>query len=175
MKPEKILIAYFTTKGKDDNANCAKLAKQLGEQLKARNVDFDTFAIVPTEIYPADKGTLELVTKTEKENKARPEVVDKYSGMSHVTGILLVAPNWWDDVPMGVYTWLDEYDFSDKRLVPVISTAKPAEKVRQEVRHFLPHTWVLPGVDVLEGDTEAAGQELAKAVEQLFQPSTSKY
>lgn len=175
MKPEKILIAYFARKGAEKTSNCAKLAEQLAEQLKARNVDYDTFAIVPTEIYPDDPANFEMVTKIEKENKARPEVVDKFGGMSHVTGILLVAPNWWDSVPMAVLTWLDQYDMSGKRVVPVISTKDPADKVREEIRHFLPNTWVLPGVDIKDTDTAAAGPELAKAVEQLFQPSTSKY
>lgn len=175
MKPEKILIAYFSQKGKEKTSNSAKLAARLAELLKARNVDFESFAIVPTEIYPEDKANFELATRTELESNARPAVVDKFGGMSHITGILLVAPNWYDSVPMPVLTWLDEYDFSDKRVVPVISTTDSAAKVREEVRKFLPHTWVLEGVEVKDTDTDNASAELTKAVDQLFQPSTSKY
>ena len=47
MKPEKILIAYFSQKGKEKTSNSAKLAEQLADLLKARTVDFETFAIVP--------------------------------------------------------------------------------------------------------------------------------
>lgn len=175
MKPEKILIAYFSQKGKEKTSNSAKLADQLAELLKTRNIDFETFAIVPVEIYPEDKANFELAVKTELESNSRPAVVDKFGGMSHITGILLVAPNWYDSVPMPVLTWLDEYDFSDKRVVPVISTTESAAKVREEVRRFLPNTWVLGGVEIKDTDTANATEELTKAVEQLFQPSTSKY
>lgn len=170
MNTEKILIAYFVRKGKENTANSVKLTKKLEELLKAKGVEYNTFAITPVEIYPEDQAEFEAITKEENRAKARPEVVGKYSGMKYVERILLVAPNWWESLPTAVLTFLDEYDMTGKRVVPVISTNEDAKKVRLEVRDYLPHTWVLEGVDVKPDDTDA---ELEKAVEQLFLPAKS--
>lgn len=174
MNTEKTLVAYFVRKGKEDTANSVKLAKKAEEMLKAKGVDVNSFAITPVEIYPDDQTEFEAITKEENRIKARPEVVGKYSGMKHVERILLIAPNWWESLPTAVLTWLDDYDFTGKRVVPVISTNEDAKKVRLEVRDYLPHTWVLDGVDVKTDDSDEDAQ-LAKAIDQLFQPSTSKY
>lgn len=175
MNTEKVLIAYFVRKGKEDTANSVKLAKKAAEMLKAKGVDAESFAITPVEIYPDNQAEFEAVTKEEKRLHRRPELVGKYSGMKYVERILLIAPNWWEALPCGVLTFFDDYDFTGKRIVPVISTREPAEKVRMEIRNFLPNTWVLDGVDVIEGNEANAEAELTKAIDQLFQPSTSKY
>lgn len=175
MNTEKVLVAYFVRKGKEDSANSVKLAKQALEMLKAKGVDADSFAITPVETYPDDQAEFEAITKEENRLHRRPELVGKYSGMRYVKRILLIAPNWWEALPNGVLTFFDDYDFTGKRIVPVISTREPAEKVRMEVRDFLPNTWILDGVDVMEGNTADASAELTKAIDQLFQPSTSKF
>lgn len=176
MKSEKILIAYFTQKGKEQTSNCAKIAKQAENILKEKNVDFDTFAVVPVETYPEDSAAFEMVTKAEKERRVRPEIVGKYSPgeMKKITGVLMIAPNWWDSLPQAMYTFMDSEDFAETRVVPVISTRDDAKHVRLEVRDFLKN-WVLPGVDINEEDTEKAEAQLKQAIDQLFQPSESKY
>lgn len=175
MNTEKYLIAYFAQKGNEKTSNSAKLAKQATEILKSKGVEFETFVISPTESYPEDPKLFEMATKSEKELKARPELTAKYGGIKYVKDILLIAPNWWESVPAAVLTFLDEYDFTGKRIVPVISTKEDAAKVREEVRKFLPNTWVLNGVDVPEESTADATKQLTEAVDQLFQPSTSKH
>ncbi|MDE7181235.1 MAG: hypothetical protein K2N88_08585 [Muribaculaceae bacterium] len=171
MNTEKVLVAYFVRKGKEDSANSVKLAKKLEALLKAKGVDYNTFAITPTEIYPEDAAEFEAVTKEENHAKARPELVGKYSGMKYVDRMVVIAPNWWESLPTGVLTFFDDYDMTGKRVVPVIATSDDAKKVRLEVRDYLPHTWVLEGVDVKDDGTEAdTDAALAKAVEQLFEP-----
>ncbi|MDE6258508.1 MAG: NAD(P)H-dependent oxidoreductase [Muribaculaceae bacterium] len=174
MKAEKILIAYFSQKGKEETSNSAKLAKKAEELLKSKGVAFDTFAIVPVETYPEDQALMEMATKAEKERRVRPAIVSKYSdgAMKEITGVILIAPNWWDSLPQAVYTFMDEEDFAKTRVVPVISTDNDAEHVRREVRDFLKN-WVLPGVDVKGSDD--ADAKLKEAIDQLFEPSESKY
>lgn len=175
MNTEKYLIAYFAQKGKEKTSNCAQIADELAELLKAKGIDFDSFVITPTEEYPSDPEAFKIATKAELDLKARPELVAKHSGMKYVKGILLIAPNWYDSVPAPVYTFLDSYDFTGKRVVPVISSKEKSDVVRQKIRDFLSNTWVLDGVDVIEGQTSDASAILEKAIDQLFQPSTSKY
>lgn len=173
MNTEKYLIAYFAQKGNEETSNSAKLAKLAADLLKIKGVEYDTFVITPTETYPEDAKEFEIATKAEKELKTRPELTAKHSGMKYVKDILLISPNWYDSVPAAVFSFLDGYDFTGKRVVPVITTKQPAEIVRKEIRDFLPNTWVLPGVDVLDSESDNAEKQIEEAVAQLFQPSTS--
>lgn len=175
---DKILIAYFVQKGKEEQSACVKVAESLGGVLKSKGYEFSTYAITPTEHYPEDKENFELATKIEKEQRHRPELVDKYSGMKYVEKILLVAPNWWNDLPMAVYSFLDTYDFAEKKIVPVIvHGGDGGDKATRQLRDFLHKVWVLPTVEIEDSqlgspDTKAAE---TKAVDELFQPSVSKY
>lgn len=169
-----ILIAYFLQKGKTEETQCQKVVAQLGEALKAKGEEFSTFAITPTEEYPSERENFEIVTKLEKENRKRPELTSKYSGMKDVTHLILVAPNWWNDLPMAVYSFLDTYDFAEKKIVPVIvHGGDGAEEITASLRDFLHKNWILPTVAI--GNVENDQAEIDKAIDELFQKSVSKY
>ena len=36
--------------------------------------------------------------------------------------IFLGYPNWWGDMPMAVYSFLDEYDLSGKQVIPFVTS-----------------------------------------------------
>lgn len=170
---DKILVAYFIQKGKETSGS-KKIADQVKEALKAKGYDSTEFAITPVETYPEDKATFETVTLVEKESRTRPAIVGKVGKMQDYKYVVLVAPNWYDDVPMAVYSFFDDYDFTGKRVVPVINhDGTGHEKVRESIREFLPHTWVMEGVGI-QGAAEDA-KAISEAIDQLFQPSTSKF
>lgn len=173
---EPYLIAYFAVKGKEETAATARVSAQIAKVLTEKGVEFDQFAIVPTEVYPEDPVNLEMATKAEKSSHARPELVGKYSGMKDVKGIILVTPNWWNSLPQGVFTFFDRYDFSEKKIVPVVvSAGDGAGNIVDEIRSFIHKTWVLPAVEIKDSEIDNDDPKIQKAVEELFQPSTSKY
>lgn len=167
---DKILIAYFVQKDKDKTSSCRKVADLLGSGLKAKGIDYSTFAITPTEDYPEDRENFELATKTEKEQRHRPELVGKYSGMKYVGKIILVAPNWWNDLPMAVYTFLDTYDFSEKKILPVIvHGGDGGEETTKKLRDFLHKVWVLPTISIESESigSDTTGQLISTAVDEI--------
>ncbi len=173
LNADKILVAYFIQKGKETSGS-KKIAEQVVAALKEKGHDSTEYAITPVETYPEDKATFETVTKVEKETRTRPAIVDKVGKMQDYKYVVLVAPNWYDDVPMAVYTFFDKYDFTGKRVVPMINhDGTGHDKVRESIREFLPHTWVTDGVGIAAASDDDAA--VAEAIEQLFQPSTSKY
>lgn len=173
---EATLVAYFTIKGKEESAATAKVAAKLGKMLTEKGIKFDQFAIVPTEEYPTDPANFELATRTERDNHSRPELVGKYSGMKDVKDIFLVVPNWYDSVPQGVFTFLDTYDFAEKRFVPVVISAGDGSKnIVPELRNFLHKVWIMPAVDIHEKDVDNCDEAIAKAVEEMLEESKSKY
>lgn len=170
---DKILVAYFIQKGKETSGS-KKIAEQVVAALKEKGHESTEYAITPVEIYPEDKATFGTVTKLEKENRTRPAIVDKVGKMQDYKYIVVVAPNWYDDVPMAVYSFFDGYDFGSKRIVPIINhDGSGHDKVCESIRHFLPNTWVTDGVGIASASDDTAA--VAEAIEQLFMPSTSKF
>lgn len=172
----KILVAYFVQKGKEKESVSKSVADALAEILKSRGVEASLFAITPTEEYPSERENFELATRIEKEQRHRPELVGKYSGMKHVEKILLVTPNWWDDMPMAVYSFLDSYDFAEKKIVPVVvHGGDGGVEVTSNLRNFLHRVWVLPTIELLADalDSPEAKAAETKAVDELLADTVS--
>ncbi len=170
---DKVLVAYFIQKGKETSGS-KKVAEMIGDALKAKGKEYELFAITPVEIYPEDKDQFADVTKLEKDLRRRPALVDKVGKMQDYTRVAIVAPNWWNDAPMAVYSFFDQYDMTGKRVVPVINhDGDGHDDIRESIREFLPHTWVLKGVGIKDAAADSAA--VAEVIEQLYQPSTSKY
>ena len=58
------------------------------------------------------------VAKVEKQQNARPAIIGKVEDFSKYDVIFIGYPNWWADMPMPVYTFLDSYDFTGKTIAP---------------------------------------------------------
>ena len=104
----KILVAYFSRTG-----NTRALAEEIAEQTGA-----EIFEIIPSEPYPDDyDATVERFRKERAEN-ARPAIASEVANMEQFTTVFIGFPNWGDDMPHIVYTFLEQYDLSGKTVVP---------------------------------------------------------
>src|SRR5699024_809705 len=54
----------------------------------------------------------------EQDEEARPQLASQLENADQCDTILLGYPNWWGDMPMPLYTFLEEYDFSGKTIIP---------------------------------------------------------
>ena len=78
--------------------------------------------IVVQEKYPADyDDTVDRAEQEERDN-ARPELASEVENMDDYEIVFLGFPNWWYDMPMAVYTFLDEYDLSGKTIIPFVTS-----------------------------------------------------
>ena len=78
----------------------------------------DLFSILTAEQYPDSYDDTIDVGQEEKRADARPELSSHIEDLDRYDTIFLGFPNWWGDMPMAVYSFLDEYDFSGKTIVP---------------------------------------------------------
>jgi len=76
------------------------------------------FKIDTVKEYPVDYMQTTEVAQDEKHAKARPKLADHVDNMDEYDTIILGYPNWWGAMPMAVYTFLEEYDFSRKLILP---------------------------------------------------------
>ena len=89
------------------------MASYIKEYLNA-----DSFEIVPVNPYPDDyKETTDQASKEQSDN-ARPEIKNKIDNFDSYDTIFIGYPIWWGDLPNIMYTFLEQYDFSGKTVIP---------------------------------------------------------
>jgi flavodoxin len=107
----RILVAYFSWSG-----NAGALAGQI-----ARETGGDLFEIKTVKAYPDTYNACIEVAKQEQNNNARPVLSGTVTNMAQYGTVFLCYPNWWGTLPMGVFTFLEAYDFSGKTMYPLIT------------------------------------------------------
>lgn len=68
--------------------------------------------------YAADYATCIDQAKQDQQAKARPELVKLPDSLDGYDEIYLGYPNYWGDMPMAVYTFLEHFDWSGKIIHP---------------------------------------------------------
>ncbi|AWK51043.1 flavodoxin [Clostridium beijerinckii] len=131
-KGSKTLVVYFSmpettdpnnmTKAEDDSTVVID-GKVLGNtQYMAyviqENTGADIFRIEPETPYPTDHTNLVDLAAEEQKKNARPVIKSHIDNIEQYDTIFLGYPNWWGDMPMILYSFLDEYDLSGKTVIP---------------------------------------------------------
>lgn len=125
----RILIAYFTAAENSgvDAVSSASYSMVNGEAVGrlraiANMIQAETggelFSIHTSVVYPADGGTLIDYAAKEQDENARPELTSHIEDLSRYDTIFVGYPNWWYDMPMAMYSFFEEYDFSGKTIIP---------------------------------------------------------
>lgn len=107
----KKLVAYFSASG-----TTRKVAEMIADYARA-----DLFEITPK--IPYTKEDLDWMNKKSRssvemnDKKFRPEVLDADIDIDAYDEIILGFPIWWYVAPTIVNTFLEKYNFSDKRII----------------------------------------------------------
>ena len=130
-----ILIAYFSvpenvsTDGVDavsgasivvDNDEVLGSTEYVAQVIQ-QTIGGDLFRIEAAEPYPLDHEPLVDQAAEERDNQVRPELTSHVDHFEQYEVILLGYPIWWGDMPMPVYSFLEEYDFGAKVIIPFIT------------------------------------------------------
>ena len=92
-------------------------------QMIQNTVGGDLFSIQTTDSYPVNYDELIDLGGEEKSAAARPELSTQVENMADYDVIFLGYPNWWYDMPMAMYSFLEEYDLSGKTIIPFAASA----------------------------------------------------
>jgi len=128
-----ILIAYFSRVGNTDfpedvdAVSSASLLRKDGElygntqyiaTLIQQQIGGDLFLIQTEEKYPADYDATDRQGQQESRGRSRPALASHVENMDAYDLVFLGFPNWYYDMPMAVYTFLEEYDLAGKTIIP---------------------------------------------------------
>ena len=114
----KTLVAVFSRAG--ENYSVGEIEKgntQIIAEMIAERTGAELFEIRTARPYPKEyKATTDLAKKEQRE-KARPALAED-KDLSGYDTIFLGYPNWWGDMPMAVYTFIEAHDWSEKTVIP---------------------------------------------------------
>ena len=174
---ENILIAYFSvpenvdTDGIDANSGASIVVKNkdvLGNmQYMAMTIQEaiggELFRIETKEKYPLEHETLVNQAKEEQNEDARPELATHIENVEQYDMIFLGYPNWWGDMPQPLYTFLEEYDFSGKTIIPFNSHGGSGfSNTIEEIKKLQPNATVRDdGLSISRNDVADSEQEIA--------------
>jgi flavodoxin len=166
MKGMKSLVAYFSRKGGNyvdgSIVNLRVGNTEVAADMVRKLTGGDAFRIQTTEDYPADYNETTAVAKEELRQKARPKLSDHVETMSDYGVIFLGYPNWWGTMPMAVFTFLEEYDFSGKTIIPFCThEGSGLGRSESDIRKICPGATVLTGLSIKGGSVQGAENDIS--------------
>jgi flavodoxin len=109
---KNILVAYFSCTG-----NTRSLAEQIADTLKA-----DLYEIKPQIPYSSEdlnwRNNASRSTTEQKDPSARPAILGKVANFDQYNIVFIGYPIWFGQAPKIIYTFLENYNFSGKTIVP---------------------------------------------------------
>jgi flavodoxin len=96
---------------------------QLLAEMIQENTGGDLFPIVTEIKYAEGRNEVEGYAREEQRSNERPALTSHVQDMEGYDTVFIVYPNWWFDMPMAVYSFLEEYDFSGKTVIPLATSA----------------------------------------------------
>lgn len=173
-----ILIAYFSRVGNtvwEDGVDAVTSASlnvvngefagnaQLLAQMAQTMTGGDLFLIQTVNTYPSNYRETTNVASVEQSENARPALTSHVNNMDQYDTVVLIYPNWWGTLPQPLYTFLEEYDFSGKTILPLCThEGSRMGRSEQAIAGLCPDATLLDGLDVRGGSAASAQSDVEK-------------
>ena len=159
-----ILIAYFSRVGNTDfppktdtdtraSINVTKSGIEGNTEHIARmiqsSIGGDLHLIKTERTYRVNYKSLVDDAKREGDEGARPSLAGKTLDMNAYDIVFIGFPNWWYDMPMAVYTFLETYDLSGKTIIPFVTHGGSGfSDTRESIAVLEPGAKLLSGLSI---------------------------
>lgn len=150
--PETVDVDATTSASVLPPGNAAKIAGWIQERTGG-----DLFSIVVEEPYSSDYDECLDRAADEKAENARPALVSHVEDMGQYDIVFLGFPNWWYTVPMAIHSFIEEYDFAGKTVIPFVThgTGGLASTI-QDITADLPDSEILEPIGVYRPEVDSS-------------------
>ena len=136
--------------------NTEKIAKSIAEKTGA-----DLFKIEQEIPYAPDYNTCIEQAREDRRENARPKLVSLLQSLDNYDDIYLGYPNYWGTMPMVVYTFLEAYDFTGKKIHPFCThEGSGLSSTEQDIRKTAKGAEVTKGLAVVGSLADSAEKEI---------------
>ena len=146
----KTLIAFFSRADENYFGGAMRYVKVGNTEIVAgiikELIPADTFKIEMKNPYSPVYMTCIEEAKKDLRAKARPELVSMPASIDEYDTVIMAYPNYWGTMPMAVYTFLENFDFTGKTILPLCTNeGSGMGSSEREIRK------TCPGADVKRG------------------------
>lgn len=128
----------------------------------------DLFSIRTVEQYPDTYDATIDQGQQEQSDGARPELATHLENLDSYDTIFLGFPNWWGDMPMAVYTFLDEVDLSGKTVIPFVTSGGSGfSNTISTIQQMEPQATVREGLSISGSSATGAQQQVESWLSEL--------
>lgn len=128
----------------------------------------DLFSIRTVEQYPDTYDATLDQGQQEQSEGARPELATHLENLDSYDTIFLGFPNWWGDMPMAVYTFLDEVDLSGKTVIPFVTSGGSGfSNTISTIQQMEPQATVQEGLSIGASSATGAQQQVESWLSEL--------
>ena len=164
------LIAYYSRRGQNyfagniktvEKGNTETLVEMLQEMTGA-----EIFRIKQLVEYSDDYNKCAEEVKYDFENDIRPELDEYLQEPDKYDTIYLAYPNYCGTMPMVLFTFLEEYDFSGKVIRPICTNeGSGLGKSVEDIKRLCPNSEVRTGLSITGSEVSESEEKLKKWLE----------
>ena len=119
----KTLIAFFSRADENYFGGAMRYVETGNTEIavgKIRElIEADVFKMEMKKSYARDYMTCINEAKADLQNRARPELVSMPESLQEYDTVILAYPNYWGTMPMAVFTFLEQFSFEGKTILPL--------------------------------------------------------
>lgn len=154
----KMLIAYFSWSG-----NTETLAKEIKNQTGAT-----LFELQPETPYPTDYNEVLNIAQSEQREKARPKISKSIDDFDKYDTVFIGFPNWYYDMPMIIYSFIEQYDFEGKTVIPFCTSGGSGfSSSESTLKENLPKSTLLKGLAISGSSVNSSKDKVEKWLQQI--------
>ncbi|MGA9109971.1 MAG: flavodoxin [Syntrophobacteraceae bacterium] len=169
---KNIMVAYFSRKGQNYvNGKIVNLSignTEVVAKMIQKIIGSGIFHIDSVKHYPIDYTETTEVAKAEMNADAMPELTSRIENMDTFNVIFLGYPIWWGTFPAPVRTFLSEYDFSGKTIVPFCThEGSGLGHSEQDIKKLCPKATFLNGIAIHGADAGSANTKISEWLKKI--------
>ena len=177
-KDSNILVAYFSRVGNTEWENgvdavaSASINIENGEyvgnaevlaKMAQQATGGDLFLIQTEKTYPSDYRKTTDEAKVEQNNDARPALSSHVENMEKYDTVCVVFPNWWGTLPMAMFTLLEKYDLTGKKIIPFCTNeGSGLDNSESDLQKVCKGAHVVKGLSVFGAETKNSEEMVAE-------------
>ena len=155
---KKILVAYYSHTG-----NTREIANQI-HKIVGGNI----FEIQAVTTYPDDYEEVKKRARQELDSGYKPALKTKINNIKSYDIVFIGYPIWWGTFAAPVKTFLSEYDFSGKTIVPFCTHGGSGlGRSITDIAALCPHSTILDGLAVWGKNAKTAQNDVSAWVHRL--------